>query len=368
MKSNMLDCFTSALGADELKLAISNARRLQNANKIVQVTSPLMKYLLEYTDQDKDDVLIIKPTKTAFTIERMHFVLCASLLKNLQIEIEANPKYKKEVIRGLLSDGFGTYYSQLNELIVGGFYKHIGQNIVYNDNTHGLPDIDIKNQPFASDVKLFKNNKIALDIAINSSRVELEDAFKNIKNEMLTFYMLTHDINKIRASLIKFAEGIKNDSFTAYRDDVCIVARFDSSQDTEAVQLVNPANNLYVGIKASWPMDEAVVEYRNTVTKATQQALKANKKSLPWILFLQDANTHAAEMTIVRIFGGFHLEFADDEDIDKVVNYSFALSGDGKFSGVVDIFQIGNNTLGINQDNFMEYLQSLLAFKEVLSK
>lgn len=367
-KSNLLDCYITSFGEDTLKTAIKNARGLQNKNKITQVTSPLMKHLLEYVVEDDKGNLSVLSVSPELSVERMHFILCASLLKNLQAEIDASPKYKKEVIRGLLSDGFGTYYSQLNELIVGGFYKHLGQSIKFNDNTKGLPDVDIIGQPFATDAKLFKNNRIALDIAINASRVEIENAFKDIKDEVLTFYMFTHDIKKIRESLRKFAESNKKNTFTAYQDDACIVSRFDSSQDTEAIQLVNPAQNLYIGVKANWPMDEAVVEYKNTVDKATQQALKADKKSLPWILFLQDANKYAAEMTVIRVFGKFHLQFADDDDIDKVVNYSFALNGDGKFSGAVDVFQIGNNTLGINQDNFMEYLQKLLSFREILTR
>jgi hypothetical protein len=362
----MLTCYVDTLGDEVLRVAISKARLLQNTNKIIQVTNPLMKYLLEYTEENEAGKLVVKPMGAVYTSERMHFVLCASLLKNLQSEITINTRYRKEIVRGLLNDGFGVYYSQLNELIVGGFYKYLGLNIVFNENTHGLPDIDILDHPFASDVKLFKNNKIALDIAVNSSQVDLERAFRDIKNEILTFYMHTHDIKKMRESLSKFAKGVKHDSFTAYRDEVCSVVRFDSSEDTAAIQIVNEAQNLKIGIKANWPMDEAVVEYKKTVDKATDQALKANKKSLPWIMFLQDANQHAAEMTVVRLLGGFHLQFIENDNIDKVVNYSFSLNGEGKFSCAVDVFQIGENTLGINQDNFMKYLQTLLSPREVI--
>lgn len=367
MHSNILDCILKTLGHDAVRNMIRVGKDANNSNRFVQVSNPVLRYLINTTYEDKSGNLLLKRQNVPFDSDRMHYLVVGSLMKDLEAEINKNQKYLKETIRGLLNVGAATYYSQLNELIVGGFYKTLKLQIVFNDNTNGLPDIDVLSMPFATDVKLFKNNRINLDIAINESRKEIEAAFKNIQNETLTFYMLTHEIKKLRSSLILFSKKIKNGVFTAYQDENCIVSRYDSSQEEDVVKLFNKEDDLYIGIKANWPMDESVEEYRKTVDKATEQALKADKLSLPWILFLDDANRHGSEMTVIRIFGKFHLEFADNPQIDKVINYSFSLKGEGKFGFIVDPFEIGRNTLGINQENFGKYLSSLLSFKELLN-
>ena len=368
MKSNLLKSFVNLLGERETISAIKTAIALDKSKKIVPITNPVMSFLVEVSSFE-DGNIKYNLRKTPNQSEYKLFNFIAHLFEELNAEISLNKNYLDEVRRGVFGNDAGPFYSVLNELITAAYLKSLGKNIKFNSSKEsGMPDVEVEDVVFASDAKLFPNNRLQLDAAINESRDVLEQVFKGLKNEVIVIFVFNPNRKSIKSSLIEFSKVFDGKTLN-YLDENIHIIPINPEYEGD-LQLFNQKNNLLINFQANWSADQPIEKFKESILKSVRQSKKAGKMAGTFSMFPADARRHGIEMTAFRFFGGGHQLVVDNrEDIYFILTYSLEYDKKTKqFAAVVDVFELGQNIYGISKDSFLKFLEDSLSVQEVVIK
>jgi len=133
MKTRTLYKYVEVFGEDVLINALDKAREKQKPGNIIQVTNPIVRFLLTTTKTVNGKLTVITNIRVNPN-DLSYFTTVSSLLSDLKAEIFANESYKNQIAEKILATGQGPMLSALNELFIAGYCKFLGLGIELNSS------------------------------------------------------------------------------------------------------------------------------------------------------------------------------------------------------------------------------------------
>jgi len=292
--------------------------------------------------------------------------MVGKLLNDLNEEIIANPSYRAEVKRAILSNQEGQMLSVLNELIVAGYYKSLGKSVKLNSSREsGMPDIELMDTPYASDVKLFPNKRLQLEAMVNTTRSEIYEAFKHFPSESILIFVFSPLKADFKVSIAQASNQIKSSNVLHYRDDALDIVNAPLNYFGGDMVLRLENENTMIYLQASWPMDNAITELKQSVAHSIAQAWNADKKAITWVMFPKDARRSGIEITALRFSGAGSEIMSENPNLYVMPVYSIDVN-EGRVGFMFDIHQTGSNTFGISKETFESFAQGMINIPEIL--
>ena len=366
-RTNILHHYISEFSEAELVRLVSAASSRSSSVHIRTITNPVVRFLAASTRVSGRKIYCnfdIHPD----TYERIMFNMVGKLLKDLSVEIEANPSYKVEVKRALLSNQEGPMLTVLNELIVAGYYKSLGKAVKLNSSREsGMPDIELTDTPYASDVKLFPNRRLQLEAMVNTSGPKIYEAFKHFPSESILIFIFSPVKTDFNASIAQASNQIKSSNVLHYMDATLNIVNAPPNYSGGDMILRLENENTIIHLQASWPMDDAITKLKQSVTHSIAQARNADKEAITWVMFPKDARRSGIEITTLRFSGAGSEIMSENPGLYVMPVYSIDID-DGRVGFMFDIHQTGSNTFGINEESFKNYAQTLANVPEILMR
>ena len=364
-RTNILHHYISEFSEAELVRVTNAANSHSSTVHIRTITNPVVRFLAASTRVSGSKIycnFAIQPDK----YEHMMFNMVGKLLKDLSVEIEANPSYKAEVKRALLSNQEGPMLTVLNELIVAGYYKSLGKTIKFNSSREsGMPDIELTDTPYASDVKLFPNRRLQLEAMVNKSGPEIYKAFKHFPRESILIFIFSPSKTDFKASIAQASSQIKSSNVLHYGDATLNIVNAPPNYSGDDMNLRLENENTILHLQASWPMDDAIADLKQSVTHSVVQARNADKEAITWVMFPKDARRSGIEITALRFSGAGSEIMSENPNLYVMPVYSIDVN-EGRVEFMFDIHQTGSNTFGISKESFEGYAQTLVNVPEIL--
>jgi len=205
------------------------------------------------------------------------------ILNSVLEEVKANPNYLKELRRKILSPMAGSYFSQLNELIVGSYLKFLGYEIKFNSSRDvGKPDIEvITPQQFAIDVKMFPNDLFWFEDTISKITLPVFECLNTVRNVSILGFISKNSIKakkEIVSCLKLFLETDKSQQ--SETSSVLLNSMYVGNQ---GVLIFNSNTNSSFRIIPSIPMTEKRLD--ELMQKAIKQQTSVSKEGITWVFF-----------------------------------------------------------------------------------
>lgn len=367
VKSNTLQKYIDVFGDERLTVAINKNKSKKSSTKIIDVTNPIMRFLMETTYVHEGKLYVHKNPLISSQEDYSYFRLGSAILADLALEIGANESYKNQIADDFLARDLGAMLGGLNEVLVAGYYKYLGIKVALNSSAQpGIADIDLVELPFATDTKTFPNQRLYLEDIVNSSMKELVGAVRLVTNQDLLIHVMSPDKKKFHESMKNLAKAFEDTSIGHYYNDNVRANILDRPHQYNGANFsinVQP-QNVNILFQANWDMGPAVEAVKTHIDKAVLQAKKLSKQAIPWIMIPRDANNQGIEANVLRFFGKFHQLVLDNEDIFILPVYSLEFEGKG-MKTVFDVFETGRNTLKVNSDTFQTYIKGLMSRPEM---
>lgn len=364
LKTDTLQKYINIFGENVLISSIRKAKLKKSPENIIEITNPVMRFLVN-TTYIKGDRLYTHKELVVPPIDYSYFRAVSALFDDLADEITANPSYKSQIAEKLLHTGSGPMLSAFNEIMVAGYCKSIGLKIFLNSSRDkGKPDIDLVDYPFAIDAKVFPNNRLLLEAIINQSAKNIIDAVKLVRNQGLLISIFEPDKKKFHKSLSNLADAFKDTSIGKYSDDTISALIMDNSYAGADFHVTVHPQKVNVFFQACWDMAPAIEDAKASINTAIKQAKTLGKQAIPWIMVPRDAGRNGIEVQTLRFIAKFHEYVTNNEAIYIMPVYSFEFEAN-KFTSIFDVFQMGNNILGINDSTFQKFIRNLMSRQEM---
>jgi hypothetical protein len=379
MITNTLNYFIEVFGEEQLVKrlieahAYNTSRSKKAERRISPITNPVLRFML-YTCELIDGVLTQNLTKKVSSHDVYHlFNMSADLLNRLKPELELNPKYVDQLRKRLLGDDLGGALSAISELVPAAYYKSVGL-VVKFPSLDGEPDVDIIDTNFATDAKLFTNDSLRLEAALNESRTIIPEVFGHFGEGDLVVFLRTAD----RKLLHKSFEALKTyfelhtdgDPISQpFKNDYLNILGVDRSYPSGDKSIVFSPQNFRVIFQASWPLDEGINELKKNVEKSVTQAGNLNKRAITWVMVPNDVTRHSIQMQALHALSDFESFVSTTESLQQVVMFSSAAKvNDGKFNieASVDIYGPAPQGMSITQDSVLDFVIQMGNVKEIV--
>lgn len=370
VKTNILFYYIDALGEQELSEAINRGRAFASSSKIISVTNPILRFLMTTTQIKGRSLHADFRQKQVSPYDYAMFNLVGGVLKYVADDVKSNPAYRAELINGLVSVNAGPALAQINELTTAGYYRFTGYEIsIYSSQQKGHPDIDVIDTEYASDTKLFPNERLRMRATINECAKEIEACFTVAGNGELVVHLRNPDKKIFKSSLAKLKKELQKGSFRSYHDEgIHAISMHEGYQGGDVTINFIP-NKLTVHFQASWPMDQPLDALKLSLSKSVKQAGVLKKTAITWVMFPEDAGRHAMELQMMRYVAGFHQFVEDTEGLDAVVLYSLEPNDNNGAPGMsyaVDVYGNAAQNVGISKASVSNYLEEIFKLKEVI--
>lgn len=358
-----LQKYIDVFGETELITSLNKARKVQKPDSIVRVTNPIVRFMLN-TTYLSGGKLYSKKTGNYPPGDYGYFKITASLLDNLKVEILSNESYRKQLRVKMLHPQQASMMTALNEIIAAGYYKDLNIKVkLYSNEDRNKADIDLVELPFASDAKLYPNNRLLLEAIVNKSAKEMKVMANTILNQGLLISVFNPHARSFQQSVSEMARQFNEDPYKGtYNDENISATIIHNDYKAYDFSIRVPNRNINFFIQASWDMAPSIDAFKISVEKAVKQAKALSKKTIPWVLVPRDANRSGIEVQMLR-FAKIHQFVEENEDIYIMPVYGFEFV-DGKISMIFDVFQTGQNTLGIRVETFQLFLLELYNRKD----
>lgn len=364
-RTNTLQKYIDIFGEPRLIEAIEKAKSIKSPGSVIQVTNPLMRFLMN-TNYVKNGKLYTHKKMGVPPEDYSQFRMVSALLSDLKDEINVNESYKKQLAEKLLHTQSGPMLSAMNEILVAAYYKHLGIKVSLNSSEQeGVADIDLTDLPFASDAKTFPNQRLLLEAIVNNSAQEIVDSVKLVRNQGLLISVFEPNKKKVKKSLKLVSKAFEDTNVGHYSDETLVADIMDNDYQGADFHISVQPQNVNVFFQASWDMGPAIDELKEVhIEKAVKQAKVLSKKAIPWIMIPRDAGRNGIEVNVLRFAGKFHDFVFQHPDIFAMPVYSIEFEGN-KVNTVFDIFETGQNTFKIKAHTFQEFVKGLLSRPEL---
>lgn len=364
VKTSSLQKYIDTFGDARIIEAIDKATSIQSPGSIVQVTNPVMRFLMNTTYVKSEKIFAHKNAGVP-PEDYSYFRMISAILNDLKDEIGANGTYKNQLADKILHPQSGPMLSAMNEILVAAYYKHIGINVALNSSAQeGVADIDLTDLQFATDTKTFANNRLLFEAIVNDSAAEIVGAVRQVHNQGLLISIFEPNKKKVKKSLNDLAKAFKDTNIGHYSDTVLVADIMDNDYPGADFHINVQPQNVNVFFQASWDMAPAIEALKESAEKAVKQAGALSKQAIPWIMVPRDAGRNGIEVNMLRFVGEFHDFVFKHKDIFAMPVYSLEFEGD-KVVSIFDIFETGRNAFGINNDSFQDFLKSILSRPEM---
>lgn len=364
VRTNTLQKYIDVFGEPRLIESIKKADSITSPGSIVQVTNPVMRFLKNTTYVKNNKIYTYKNVGVPaedYSYTRM----ISAILADLKAEITANESYKNQLVKKILHSQSGPMLSAMNEILVAAYYKHIGINVSLNSSAEkGAADIDLTDLPFASDTKIFPNNRLLLEAIVNDSAQEIVDAVRSVQNQGLLISVFEPNKKKFKKSLEEVAKAFEDTTIGHYRNETIVVNIMHNDYAGADFHINVQPQNVNVFFQASWDMAPSIEEVRVSIEKAVKQAGVLSKKAIPWIMIPRDAGRNGIEVQMLRFVAKFHEFVFQHKDIFAMPVYSLEFESK-KVMTIFDIFQTGENIYNINAKTFQEFIKNLMSRPEM---
>lgn len=365
-KTNTLQKYIDVFGEPELISAIKKIQQKQLKGDTVGVTNPVMRFLI-HTNYVKRGKLYARTGMRVPPEDYSYFRLVSAVLADLTSEITQNKSYVKQLAGKLLGSQSGPMLAALNEILVATYYKYLGIKVTLNSSEQaGAADIDLVDLPFATDTKMFRNNRLLFEAIINESFGSIVDAAKLVNNQGLLLNVFEPNKKNFQKSMKELAKAFAADATIGrYEDSTLFATIIDNDYPGADFHINVQPQNVNVFFQASWDMGPLIEGLRNKeIEKAVKQAKVLSKQAIPWIMVPRDANRNGIEVQVLRFEGKFHQYVFDHKDIFIMPVYSLEFSGEG-IAVIMDVYQTGSNTLGVNAETFQSFIKDLMSRPEL---
>lgn len=364
-KTNTLQKYIDVFGESRIVDAIEKAESLKSPGSVIQVTNPLMRFMMN-TNYVKNGKLHTHKKMGVPPEDYSQFRLISAVLSDIKQEVTANESYKNQLAEKLLSTQSGPMLSAMNEILVAAYYKYLGIKIALNSSEQeGAADIDLVDLQFASDTKTFPNQRLLLEAIVNNSAQEIVSAVRLVRNQGLLISVFEPNKKKVKKSLKLVATAFEDTSIGHYKDDTLVADIMDNTYPGADFHISVQPQNVNVFFQASWDMGPAIEELKQMhIEKAVKQAKELSKQAIPWIMVPRDAGRNGIEVSALRFAGKFHDFVFKHPDIFAMPVYSIEFEGN-KVNTIFDIFETGQNTFKIKADTFQDFVKGLLSRPEM---
>jgi hypothetical protein len=205
------------------------------------------------------------------------------ILNSVSDEVKANQNYLRELRRKILSPMAGTYFSQLNELIVGSYLKSLGYEIKFNSSQEsGKPDLEVVTpHRLAIDVKMFPDDLFWFEDTVSKVTLPVIECLNNVRNVSILGFISKNSIKakkEIVSCLKLFLEtGKPQQSETS---SVLLNSMYVGNQ---GMLIFNSKTNSSFRIIPSIPMTEKRLD--KLMQKAIKQQASVSKEGITWVFF-----------------------------------------------------------------------------------
>lgn len=364
VRTSSLQKYIDTFGDARLIEAIEKAKSIQSPGSVVQVTNPVMRFLMN-TTYFKNNKIYAHKNAGVPPEDYSYFKMISAILNDLKDEIGANDSYKIQLAEKLLHPQSGPMLSSMNEILVAAYYKHIGIKVALNSSAdEGVADIDLTELQFATDTKTFPNNRLLLEAIVNDSAEEIVGAVQRVRNQGLLVSVFEPNKKKVKKSLNEVAKAFNDTNIGHFSNSVLAADIMDNDYPGADFHISVLPQNVNVFFQSSWDMAPAIEALKESAEKAVKQAGALSKQAIPWIMVPRDAGRNGIEVNMLRFVGEFHDFVFKHKDIFAMPVYSLEFEGERVVS-IFDIFETGRNTFGINNDTFQDFLKSILSRPEI---
>jgi hypothetical protein len=365
-KTNTLHKYIDVFGEAELISAIKKIKEKKPSGNIAGITNPVARFLI-HTNYVKSSKLYARTGMRVPPEDYSYFRLVSAVLADLVSEITQNNSYKKQLVTKLFGPQSGPMLAALNEILVAAYYKYLGIKVSLNSSEQaGAADINLVDLPFATDTKIFRNDRLLFEAIVNESSSSIMDAVRLISDQGLLLNVFNPNKKNFQKSMKELAKTFAADASAGQYEDSTLFATIMNNDYPGADFHINvQPQNINVFFQASWNMGPLIEDLRNKeIEKAVKQAKALSKQAIPWIMVPRDASRNGIEVQILRFEGKFHQYVFDHKDIFIMPVYSLEFSGKG-IAVIMDVYQTGSNTLGINAETFQGFIKDLMSRPEL---
>lgn len=364
VRTNTLQKYIDIFGEAKIIESIEKAKSIKSPGSVIQVTNPIMRFMIN-TNYIKNKKLHTHTKMEVPPEDYSYFRLVSAILSDLKEEITANKSYKKQLAEKLLHPQSGPMLSAMNEVLVAAYYKHLEIKISLNSSEQqGAADIDLDELPFASDTKIFPNNRLLLEAIVNDSARQIVDAVSLIRNQGLIISVFNPNKKLFKKSLKDLAEAFKDTSIGHFSNSTISARITDNDYLEDNFRISVQPQNVNVFFQANWDMAPAIEDLKLSIEKAVKQAKVLSKQAIPWVMVPRDANRNGIEVNALRFIGKFHEYVFKHPDIFAMPVYSLEFK-DKRVSTVFTVFETGQNTYNIKEDTFQAFIKGLLSRPEM---
>ena len=364
IKTNTLQKYLDVFGELEVIAAVRLADSKGSPNNIIGITNPVMRFL-KNTTQIKANKIYIRSNVRVPPGDYAYFRMVSALLSDLNEEILSNESYCRQLAQKILHYQSGPMLSAMNEILVADYYKYLSIKVSLNSSAQpGAADVDLTDLPFATDTKIFPNKRLLLEAIINDSAPYLVSVAKLIRDQGRLLSVFDPDKKKIQRSLQELAKTFNDPTVGHYSDDTIDAMIMENDYPGADFHISFQPNNVNIFFQASWDMAPSIDELKTSIEKAVKQAKVLSKQAIPWIMVPRDASRNGIEVQVLRFEGKFHQYVYEHDDIFMMPVYSLEFE-ENKFSLIMDVFQTGSNTLKVNSDTFMAFIENLVSRSEL---
>ncbi|MGI5841249.1 MAG: hypothetical protein ACOX6N_03470 [Patescibacteria group bacterium] len=357
--SNLLFYLIDTIGEELLADKIG---KVKNNPKPSIVLNPFFDFILKTTWITSDGKIRQNNSQQIANNGYYYFKITCCLFKLLKGDLKLNDNYLNEVARRIFSNGYGPFLVTLNELIAGGYCKHLGLEIKFNSSTQeGRPDLEITHSElgsFALDAKLVPNKRFLIEHLVLKVREELVDAFSSVSKQNVWVILKSVDIDEIKKVLKKVNFNEEKNLRTS---NVDIILNSNPVPNSD-LQLNILESRVFIQLGGDY--GSVIDEIKEHITKVIVQSKKVGYKAIPWFMVPLDANRNGIETQVIRMSGEmypYYLKLKDD--VVFIPFYSIGFE-DGKLNYSIDVLQIGSNRLGIKQETFSKFMKNLITEPE----
>lgn len=362
-KVSSLQKYIDVFGETAIISALHKAQKVQKPDSIVKITNPIIRFILNTTYIENGKLY---SKKAAYpSRDYGYFKITASILDDLKTEISLNESYMKQLRSKLLHPQQASMMTALNEIIAADYYKSLNIRVKLNSNENrNAADIDLVDLPFASDAKLYPNNRLLLEAIVNKSAEAIREVVDTILNQGLLICVFNPHTKSFQKSVIAMANRFKaNPELGTYEDENFYATIIHNEYKAFDFAIRIPSRNVNIFVQANWDMAPSIDKFKESVEKAVEQAKTLSKSAIPWVMVPRDANRSGIEVQMLRMVAKLHEFVQLNEDIYIMPVYGFEFE-EGRVSIIFDVFETGQNTLGIKGDTFKSFFQEVYNRKD----
>lgn len=227
--------------------------------------------------------------------------ISGQILASVLGEIKANSNYLKELRRKIPFPMAGSYFSQLNEIIVGSYLKFLGYKIKFNSSREsGKPDIEvIYTQKFAIDVKMFPNDLFWFEDTVSKITLPIIECLNSVNNLSIIGF-ISKNSNKAKIEIISCLKSFLRTG-KSQRSETSFIMLNNMYIGKQGVLIFNKSTNSSFRIIPSIPMTEKRLD--DLMQKAIKQQTSASKEGITWMFFPNDDDVSLGRRIMWEVTG-----------------------------------------------------------------